>query len=419
MVRKAAREFHRLVRAFRRRDDGHVAVIFGLAFLPIMLGVGAALDYSRGNQVKSRAHAALDAAVLAAAIDGSANWKTAALNAYTSNLDPAGGPVEAPEFTLDKDVYSGTATLTIPTAFMNIAGVKNLPIKVTSAATPSATPLCILALNAFDTGAFDMNGNSKLNAPECAVQANTRESKGMTQEGKPTAIAKRFGVSGGHTGDNYSTPPKNGATAVPDPYAKIPFPSYTACDERERGLVINGGAETLSPGTYCGGIRLKGQAKVTLNPGIYVMVNGSFWVDGGSTVNGREVMIAFTGRDATLRLWGNSTLNLTSPASGPYMNFQFFQDPNDQNGRGAWVSLGGNGNTDDTCKASWDGIAYFPGQNFWVYGNTVVNTNSPSMAIVAGQVWIQGNATLNVTHNNPRNLPVKEIKTSGGARLLR
>jgi hypothetical protein len=44
------------------------------------------------------------------------------------------------------------------------------------------------------------------------------------------------------------------------------------------------------------------------------------------------------------------------------------------------VSIGGNGNNDtDTSKATWDGIAYFPTQNFWVYGNAVVNASSPGV----------------------------------------
>ena len=82
------------------------------------------------------------------------------------------------------------------------------------------------------------------------------------------------------------------------------------------------------------------------------------------------------------------------------------------------MSLGGNGNTGDKSKATWDGIAYFPTQNFWVYGNTVVNLNSPSMALVAGQIWVQGNATMNVTNDNPRNLAVSQVTTAGGARLI-
>jgi len=409
----------RLFRDFGRREDGQIAVIFAIALVPISIGVGGAVDYSRGNQVRTRLQAALDSAVLAAAIDGKGAWRTIALNAFNSNLNSTGASVDTPVFTLNDGVYSGSASASVPASVLTVVGINSLPISARSAATTSKVPLCVLGLNAFDTGAFDMNGNSKFNAPECAVQANTTNNKGMTQEGQPTAIAKRFGVSGGHTGDNYSTPPKDGSAAVPDPYASIPFPSYDACDSNDKGLDVNGGSTTLFPGTYCGGIRIKSQANVVLKPGIYIMVGGSFWVDGGSTVTGKEVMIAFTGSDATLRLWGNSTLNLTSPTSGIYANFQFFQNPNDQNGRGAWVSLGGNGNTDDSSKASWDGIAYFPTQNFWVYGNTVVNTNSPGVAIVAGQIWVQGNATLNVTHNNPRNLSVNQPMTSGSARLIR
>ena len=41
-----------------------------------------------------------------------------------------------------------------------------------------------------------------------------------------------------------------------------------------------------------------------------------------------------------------------------------------------------------------------------------------SMALVAGQVWIQGNAALNVTNDNPRKLAVTPVTTAGGARLV-
>jgi len=48
-----------------------------------------------------------------------------------------------------------------------------------------------------------------------------------------------------------------------------------------------------------------------------------------------------------------------------------------------------------------------------------VNLNSPSMALVAGQIWVQGNATMNVTNNNPRNLSgLTQATVPGGARLI-
>ena len=416
------------IRQFRRDQEGQVAVIFGLALVPIIAGVGAAVDYSHGNQVRTSLQKAVDAAVLAAAIDGSPKWQTAALNAFIGNRNDKGSLLGTPSFSMQNsagtptfsaqgDVYSGTITAVVPTSFMKIVSIDSFPVTATSSATTAKIPLCVLGLNAFDKGAFDMNGNSKFSGPNCAVQVNSKDSKGMTQEGQPTAVARKFGVSGAHTGNGFSPAPKDGADPIKDPYASIPFPDHDACG-KGNGLTINGGVTTLSPGTFCGGIRIKGGATVTLNPGIYVMIDGSFWLDGGSSATGKEVTIAFTGSDATLRVWGDSTIDLTSPTSGTYKNFQFFQDPNDDKGRGQWVSLGGNGNTGDKSKATWDGIAYFPTQNFWVYGNTVVNINSPSMALVAGQIWVQGNAALNVTNDNPRKLAVNPVTTAGGARLI-
>jgi Flp pilus assembly protein TadG len=417
MLRKLTAKCQDLLQEFHRREDGQVAVMFALAIVPLAAAVGAAVDYSHGNQVRTSLQKALDSAVLAAAVDASQNWRPIALNNFNGNINPKGSSVGTPTFQLEKDVYSGSVSALTATSFMGVLGIYSLTVSANSAATTGKIPLCVLGLNTFDTGAFDMNGNSKFNAPNCAVQANTKANKGMTQEGQPTAVARKFGVSGAHTGNGYSTPPKDGSPAVPDPYASIPFPAHDACGNG-KGLTINGGSTTLSPGTYCGGIRIKSGASVTLQPGVYVMVDGSFWLDGGASAAGKEVVIAFTGDDATLRVWGDSTINLTSPTSGTYKNFQFFQDPNDDKGRGAWVSIGGNGNTGDKSKATWDGIAYFPSQNFWVYGNTVVNLNSPSMALVAGQIWVQGNATMNVTNDNPRNLSVAPVTTAGGARLI-
>ena len=48
------------------KDDefGNVAVIFALAFLPVLGFVGAAVDYSHGNAMKASMQAAVDATAL-------------------------------------------------------------------------------------------------------------------------------------------------------------------------------------------------------------------------------------------------------------------------------------------------------------------------------------------------------------------
>jgi len=60
------------LKRFLAYQSGNVAMTFGIAFLPIMLSVGAAIDYSRGSDLHSRVANATDAALLAA-VSGAMN----------------------------------------------------------------------------------------------------------------------------------------------------------------------------------------------------------------------------------------------------------------------------------------------------------------------------------------------------------
>ena len=323
-------------------------------------------------------------------------------------------------FELKESILKGEASGTVTNPFGRLFGTNTIPANVTAAATKQTTPVCVLGLNGRDNGSFDINGNPSFNA-SCAVQANSTSSSGMSQEGKAAVKAKKFGVTGGSKTNNFSPPPSERSSAIADPYARLPFPPYSSCGNNPKGLDIKE-PTTLSPGTYCGGITISGSdAKVKLLPGIYVVVDGPFWVKGGGTVTGSEVMIAFTGVDATLYLWGNSSVTLTSPKSGTYMNMQFMADRNNPDTQKAWVSIGGAaGNPDGAPKLDFDGVAYFATQNVWMFGNSVIKANSPTMSIVADKIWVQGSATVDVTNENRRNLPVDAApQMAFGVRLIK
>lgn len=53
--------------AFRRDRSGNVAMLFGLAMIPVLGGIGAALDYSRASSTRSDLQSAVDSASLAGA----------------------------------------------------------------------------------------------------------------------------------------------------------------------------------------------------------------------------------------------------------------------------------------------------------------------------------------------------------------
>src|SRR5580704_18215674 len=55
------------------RRDGAVAVIFGLAAIPIIIAAGMAIDTARAYMVKTRLGAALDAAALAVGSENTQN----------------------------------------------------------------------------------------------------------------------------------------------------------------------------------------------------------------------------------------------------------------------------------------------------------------------------------------------------------
>jgi hypothetical protein len=121
------------------------------------------------------------------------------------------------------------------------------------------------------------------------------------------------------------------------------------------------GAVTLHPGTYYGGICIAadpatgtacntrtstgststsssctgGTADVTLDPGIYVMAGGGFWVCGASQLHAPNVLIYNT-QDAShlagdglidsIRLDTSGTVKLGPQTTGPYAELTIFQD---------------------------------------------------------------------------------------------
>lgn len=401
-----------LVISVRRIGDdrrGGVAIIAGFAF-PLLIGIVAiSIVTSNVLYVRTNMQGALDAAVLAGVRDpnGPDSQIATAQKFFQANLSDHTNvtmPGITARFSLSNNVISGTATGAVMNPWAGILGLpETVPTQVTSSAIGSLGDLCVLGLNAFDTGAFDLNGNAKFIAPNCTVQANSSSAAGLTQEGQPIAVAKAFGVSGGHSGGNFTPVPIDGTPKIADPYVSLSFPPYDYCSDTKQPVNVNSD-RTLLPGTYCGGVHIF-SAKVILLPGIYVMNGGPFWVNGGANVTGDQVTIAFTGDGSTLWLSGNATMTVTSPVSGTYANMQFVQDRTQPiNKLGTWFSVGGANGDGSTLK--YDGVAYIPTQNWWVYGNAVVEGNSPSLAIVAEQIWTQGNATVKITTNNNRKVEI-------------
>ena len=114
---------------FCRNTDGSLAPIFALMLTPMLIAVGASVDYSRANSMKSTLQATLDSAVLAGAKDGVTNggsgWSQLAQNIFQSNLAVKTSMATTPTFTANSDgTYSGSVTGSVPTSLLGIINIK-------------------------------------------------------------------------------------------------------------------------------------------------------------------------------------------------------------------------------------------------------------------------------------------------------
>lgn len=127
--------------AFSRSQDGNVAMIFGLLLIPIVGTIGAAVDYSRANSVRSAMQAALDATALLLSKDASSiNAKELARRANEYFEAELGRP-EARNIKVTP-AYSGkkggestlkvAGSAVVGTTFMSLLGITELSVNATS-----------------------------------------------------------------------------------------------------------------------------------------------------------------------------------------------------------------------------------------------------------------------------------------------
>ena len=152
------------LRKFRSARAGNVAIIFALATLPIIGGVGVAIDYSRANYVKAKMQSVLDATALMvskeAATDTSSQLQANASSYFLAQFNPP----EAQNITITA-TYSSTggthvvlnATASVPTTFAAILGINAVNLSDSSTVDWGSARLQV-ALVLDNTGSMGQSG---------------------------------------------------------------------------------------------------------------------------------------------------------------------------------------------------------------------------------------------------------------------
>ena len=129
------------VRDFLRSQRGNVAMMFGVMLLPLMIGAAAGLDFTRAMLVRQQMSEALDAAALAVgSTPGLDQTKAQALaqKYFDANYTVDKTEFGAPTISIPASGYDAngsvqiTATNTMPTVLMRIAGINSVPLSTSS-----------------------------------------------------------------------------------------------------------------------------------------------------------------------------------------------------------------------------------------------------------------------------------------------
>lgn len=124
---------------------GNVAITLALCIVPMILAVGAGLDYARAYNVQSRMQSDLDAALVAAIkqIDEYDEDKLVKQirRWFDAQSDKSDATYDLTEITVDKAGHTirASASGTVPTTLMTLANIKTVPVGVVSAIEGPAT----------------------------------------------------------------------------------------------------------------------------------------------------------------------------------------------------------------------------------------------------------------------------------------
>ena len=153
-----------LLTRFWKNRQGSIAPLFGLAIIPLIAGVGSAIDYTRASAARTAFQSSLDSAALmlakTAALQTPAQIEAEAttyVNALFTANNAKNVTITAAYSTTAGSELVLTGTATVQTSFMSIFGIDNINIGASTTSTWGNTRLRV-ALVLDNTGSMSQSG---------------------------------------------------------------------------------------------------------------------------------------------------------------------------------------------------------------------------------------------------------------------
>ncbi|MDP3254580.1 MAG: pilus assembly protein [Bosea sp. (in: a-proteobacteria)] len=318
----------------RRDQRGGALVMLGVALPALMMAAGVVIDYGVLSEQRTAFQTVADGSALAAAREF-----------RLANATPTGVQSAAEKFATTQlkalnqtgtiaaavDVKKMTVTVEVTnvarTNIMHMFGSDNVTISARATARVLGTAaICVIGLETSKKETIHLEKDAKLEAPECAVYSNSTSRDGLKAMHNSQLRARFICSAGGSykdKHDSFQPSPTLDCPVLADPLASRPPPSIGGCSANDLKITST---TMLSPGTYCGGVRIGKGAVVTLNPGVYVFKDGPLDVSGGATLKGANVGIYLNGKGAVLRFDADTKIDLTAPQNGVMAGILFFED---------------------------------------------------------------------------------------------
>jgi hypothetical protein len=308
-------------RSTQRPDErGQVLIIVAFAFVAIIMLLALVFDGARGLVMRRELQNSSDAAALAAAnivqtmsprgCSATGGPPPGAPQAAIVAAAKASVAINLPDYPQDEvvvscptgwDNYAVQVTLSdmSPTFFGSIFGSGGLDVIAKSSAVNGQTTVVAYSVILLDPGhitwpngrrgcpAFSLSGGPTVTFDSSLyINSACDEPHGGALSTNGNAASLTMGTSGSIrlVGEyapgalTISPAPMEYQVPRPDPLATLIAPSTTGMTVRrtvaQGKLIQNGGAITLEPGVYNGGIELRSSAKAYLRPGIYVIQGG-------------------------------------------------------------------------------------------------------------------------------------------------
>ncbi len=382
-------KFNGPARSFAHRDSRGVVTVFTALLLPVLIGfAGLAIDAGYLYVVKRKLQSVSDAVALACTRQLQRGMSCDASNPEVLDIQTLYGvPWSAVTLTTPAtNQVRASVSQNAPTFFMKVLGFSTVP--VSASATAEFRPTCLYTLGATGSNALVTGTAANVQMPNCGTFVHSADDAAVNIIAGSTFNASYIDIVGKKIGSGSLTPsvPMQEVSAMGDPLADLPVPTYGACDYI--GFRHNSNqAITLNPGVYCDGITIGLKPVVTFNPGVYYLVGGGLNSGlGYSTLLGTGVTFYNT-YNATyaygpILVGGNGPLfQLSAPTTGPWKGILFYQD---RTAAGAASVFGGG----TVAQIRMTGVLYFK--------TTGVTFNGGSSTVGAAYTSIVAN---NVTFN--------------------